>query len=160
MLDLTYIFLQQQLTQNENFLLVNICFQIKIYSKVYESKLCKVYISFTSLIFWRYSCSLVSYYSCKMALNKTMFFDTMCKCCYAFETDSKIESRQCINSSGYPAMPYLIRPRIVSLIRSSFIILVIGSAAYNLLMICALCISVITTFETRRIRLYNVFMVI
>jgi hypothetical protein len=40
------------------------------------------------------------------------------------------------------------------------IILVVGSAAYNLLMICALCIAAIKAPETRRIKLYNVFLVI
>jgi hypothetical protein len=38
-------------------------------------------------------------------------------------------------------------------------VLVVGSAAYNLLMICALCISSINAPETRRIKLYSVFMV-
>ena len=38
-------------------------------------------------------------------------------------------------------------------------VLVVGSAAYNLLMICALCISSINDTETRRIKLYSVFMV-
>jgi len=37
--------------------------------------------------------------------------------------------------------------------------LVVGSAAYNLLMICALCISSINAPETKRIKLYSVFMV-
>lgn len=37
--------------------------------------------------------------------------------------------------------------------------LVVGSAAYNLLMICALCIAAINAPETRRIKLYSVFMV-
>ncbi|CAF1276099.1 unnamed protein product [Rotaria sordida] len=36
---------------------------------------------------------------------------------------------------------------------------IVGSAAYNLLMICALCISSIKAPETRRIKLYNVFLV-
>ncbi|CAF5141251.1 unnamed protein product, partial [Rotaria magnacalcarata] len=40
-----------------------------------------------------------------------------------------------------------------------FIILVVGSAAYNLLMICAICISAIKAPEARRIKLYSVFMV-
>lgn len=49
----------------------------------------------------------------------------------------------------------LIRPR-----RSNcFSLLVVGSAAYNLLMICALCIVAIKGPETRRIKLYNVFIV-
>jgi hypothetical protein len=38
-------------------------------------------------------------------------------------------------------------------------VLVVGSAAYNLLMICALCISSINAPETKRIKLYSVFMV-
>ncbi|CAF3442017.1 unnamed protein product [Rotaria socialis] len=36
---------------------------------------------------------------------------------------------------------------------------IVGSAAYNLLMICAICISAIKAPETRRIKLYSVFMV-
>ncbi|UJR09574.1 hypothetical protein I4U23_013809 [Adineta vaga] len=36
---------------------------------------------------------------------------------------------------------------------------IVGSAAYNLLMICALCISAIKAPETRRIKLYSVFMI-
>jgi len=36
---------------------------------------------------------------------------------------------------------------------------IVGSAAYNLLMISALCISAISSPETRRIKLYSVFMV-
>jgi hypothetical protein len=43
---------------------------------------------------------------------------------------------------------------------SSLPFLVVGSAAYNLLMICALCISAINATETRKIKLYSVFMVI
>ena len=42
---------------------------------------------------------------------------------------------------------------------TSFPSLVVGSAAYNLLMICALCIVAIKGAETRRIKLYSVFMV-
>ncbi|CAF5128414.1 unnamed protein product [Rotaria magnacalcarata] len=36
---------------------------------------------------------------------------------------------------------------------------IVGSAAYNLLMICAICISAIKAPEARRIKLYSVFMV-
>jgi solute carrier family 8 (sodium/calcium exchanger) len=36
---------------------------------------------------------------------------------------------------------------------------IVGSAAYNLLMICAICIAAIKTPDTKRIKLYNVFMV-
>ncbi|CAF1295149.1 unnamed protein product, partial [Adineta ricciae] len=36
---------------------------------------------------------------------------------------------------------------------------IVGSAAYNLLMICALCITAIKAPETRRIKLYSVFMI-
>ncbi|CAF0971696.1 unnamed protein product, partial [Didymodactylos carnosus] len=36
---------------------------------------------------------------------------------------------------------------------------IVGSAAYNLLIICALCIAVIKSPETRRIELYNVFII-
>ncbi|CAF4621678.1 unnamed protein product [Rotaria sp. Silwood1] len=36
---------------------------------------------------------------------------------------------------------------------------IVGSAAYNLLMICAICISAIKGPDTRRIKLYSVFMV-
>lgn len=52
----------------------------------------------------------------------------------------------------------------IFLIFSNFVLidpvcLVVGSAAYNLLMISALCISAINAPETRRIKLYSVFMV-
>lgn len=40
-----------------------------------------------------------------------------------------------------------------------FFSIVVGSAAYNLLMISALCIVAIKGPETRRIKLYSVFMV-
>ena len=39
------------------------------------------------------------------------------------------------------------------------IILVVGSAAYNFLMISAICIGAIVSPETRRIKLYSVFLV-
>jgi hypothetical protein len=43
--------------------------------------------------------------------------------------------------------------------KAKFFILVVGSAAYNLLVISALCIMAIEGTETRRIKLYTVFMV-
>ncbi len=61
MLQLFYIFFQQQLTQNENSLLLDIFLQMKIYNKAYESKLCKLqhllFLSFSDTdLFFQLNC--------------------------------------------------------------------------------------------------------